>query len=202
MIESVVTKRLDALPVAAEFLRRLDVAGIVDGPCPPDPRADLTHGQVIEVLAVNRLTAPAPLLRAVVPRCGLGALVRGRQGSGWRPMRVPAGVLTGLIGVLLGALAISVGVASGRWQQNVPSGTPPEPGDVFHGETPEWQSGGRAGSPGPPTRLILRQKSCSGSTSENHPQEEERVGAERRHDDEQTDYGDPGDDEAALPFED
>ncbi|WP_251060834.1 DUF4277 domain-containing protein [Streptomyces sp. ISL-100] len=63
VIESVVTKRLGALPVAAEFLRRLDVAGIVDGLCPPDLRADLTHGQVIEVLVENRLTAPASLFR-------------------------------------------------------------------------------------------------------------------------------------------
>ncbi|MGY4954848.1 hypothetical protein [Streptomyces nigrescens] len=54
MIESVVTKRLGALPVAAEFLRRLDVAGIVDALCPPVPRAELTHGQVIEVLVANR----------------------------------------------------------------------------------------------------------------------------------------------------
>ncbi|MBP5909402.1 hypothetical protein F3K40_32350 [Streptomyces sp. LBUM 1478] len=51
------------------------------------------------------------------------------------PMRVPAGALTGLIGVLLGASAISGVVASGRWQQNVSSGTPPELEDV-HGETP------------------------------------------------------------------
>lgn len=37
-IESVVTnKRLGALPVAAEFLRRLDVAGIIDALCPPNP---------------------------------------------------------------------------------------------------------------------------------------------------------------------
>ncbi|MEU9269134.1 DUF4277 domain-containing protein [Streptomyces sp. NPDC048251] len=57
------TKRLGALPVAAEFLRRLDVVGIVDGLRPPDSRADLTHGQVIEVLVANRLTAPAPLFR-------------------------------------------------------------------------------------------------------------------------------------------
>lgn len=58
-----VTKRLGALPVAAEILRRLDVVGIVDGLRPPDSRADLTHGQVIEVLVANRLTAPAPLFR-------------------------------------------------------------------------------------------------------------------------------------------
>jgi hypothetical protein len=69
-----------------------------------------------------------------------GALVRGRQGSGWRPMRVPYGALTGLIGVLLGASAISVLFASGRCQQNVSSGTPPEPGDA-HDETPTYQRG-------------------------------------------------------------
>lgn len=37
VIESVVTWRLGALPVAAEFLRRPDVAGIVDALYPPDP---------------------------------------------------------------------------------------------------------------------------------------------------------------------
>ncbi|WP_329611640.1 IS1634 family transposase [Kitasatospora herbaricolor] len=57
-------KRLGALPVAAEFLRRLDVAGIVDGLCPSGPSAHLTHGQVIEALVANRLTSPTiPLFR-------------------------------------------------------------------------------------------------------------------------------------------
>ncbi|WP_344641011.1 IS1634 family transposase [Kitasatospora cystarginea] len=56
-------KRLGALPVAAEFLRRLDVAGIVDALCPGGASAHLTHGQVIEVLIANRLTSPAPLVR-------------------------------------------------------------------------------------------------------------------------------------------
>ncbi|WAX81662.1 DUF4277 domain-containing protein [Streptomyces sp. KMM 9044] len=54
MIESVVTKCWGALPVAAEFLRRLDVAGTVGALCPPGPRAELTHGQVIKVLMANR----------------------------------------------------------------------------------------------------------------------------------------------------
>jgi hypothetical protein len=66
-----VTKRLDSLPVAAEFLRRLDVAGMVDGLRSLDSRAVLTHGQVIEVLAANRLTALAP----AVPRRGPGVPV-------------------------------------------------------------------------------------------------------------------------------
>lgn len=60
---SVVEKRLGALPVAAEFLRRLDVAGIVDELCPGGSSAHLTHGQVIEALVANRLTSPAPLMR-------------------------------------------------------------------------------------------------------------------------------------------
>src|SRR5262249_28831664 len=63
VMESVVTKHLCALTLAAEVLRRLDVAGIVDGLRPPAPRADLTHGQVIEVLVANRLTAPAAPFR-------------------------------------------------------------------------------------------------------------------------------------------
>nr|WTB28824.1 IS1634 family transposase [Streptomyces sp. NBC_00830]WTB28847.1 IS1634 family transposase [Streptomyces sp. NBC_00830]WTB28885.1 IS1634 family transposase [Streptomyces sp. NBC_00830]WTB34368.1 IS1634 family transposase [Streptomyces sp. NBC_00830] len=63
VVTSVVEKRLGALPVAAEFLRRLDVAGIVDELCPIDASAHLTHGQVIEALVANRLTSPAPLQR-------------------------------------------------------------------------------------------------------------------------------------------
>ncbi|MFI1865327.1 IS1634 family transposase [Streptomyces jumonjinensis] len=63
VVTSVVEKRLGALPVAAEFLRRLDVAGIVDEVCPGGASAYLTHGQVIEALVVNRLTSPAPLVR-------------------------------------------------------------------------------------------------------------------------------------------
>ncbi|MFE2721487.1 DUF4277 domain-containing protein [Kitasatospora sp. NPDC059327] len=62
-VVSVVEKRLGALPVAAEFLRRLDVAGIVDELCPGGASAHLTHGQVIEAMVANRLTSPAPLVR-------------------------------------------------------------------------------------------------------------------------------------------
>ncbi|MER6502561.1 hypothetical protein ABT218_25085 [Streptomyces sp. NPDC001455] len=47
-VTSVVEKRLGALPVAAEFLCRLDVAGIVDEVCPGGASALVTHGQVIE----------------------------------------------------------------------------------------------------------------------------------------------------------
>ncbi|MFE6157113.1 hypothetical protein [Streptomyces sp. NPDC057889] len=49
-----VEKRLGALPVAVEFMRRLDVAGIVDELCSGGASAHLTHGQVIEALMANR----------------------------------------------------------------------------------------------------------------------------------------------------
>ncbi len=53
---------MGALPVVAEFARRLDLAGIVDRACPVRDLALLTHGQVIEALVANRLTSPAPLV--------------------------------------------------------------------------------------------------------------------------------------------
>ncbi|MET9800018.1 hypothetical protein [Streptomyces sp. NPDC006368] len=76
MIESVVTRRLGAPPVAAEFLRQLDVAGIVDALCPPDPRMELTHGRVIEVLVANRLD-----------RSGAAGETPGQDAAGRRPCR-------------------------------------------------------------------------------------------------------------------
>jgi hypothetical protein len=55
---------LGALPVVADYCRRLDLAGIIDRACPiREDVAILTHGQVIEALVANRLTSPAPLLR-------------------------------------------------------------------------------------------------------------------------------------------
>jgi transposase len=58
-----VEKLLGALPVVAEFCRRLDIAGIVDRACLVREVARVTHGQVIEALVANRLTSPRPLLR-------------------------------------------------------------------------------------------------------------------------------------------
>jgi hypothetical protein len=58
-----VEKLLGALPVVAEFCRRLDLQGIVDRICPVREVARVTHGQVIEALIANRLTSPRPLLR-------------------------------------------------------------------------------------------------------------------------------------------
>ena len=58
-----VERRLGALPASAEFLRRLDVAGIIDELCPVRDVAHLTHGQVIEVLVANRLSSPTSMVR-------------------------------------------------------------------------------------------------------------------------------------------
>ncbi|HEY3907989.1 MAG TPA: IS1634 family transposase, partial [Streptosporangiaceae bacterium] len=63
VVEAGVKKRLGGLPAVAQILRRLDVAGIVDGLCPVRADAELTHGQVVEVLIANRLTSPMPLQR-------------------------------------------------------------------------------------------------------------------------------------------
>jgi transposase len=60
---SSVEKTLGALPVLAEYCRRLDLAGIIDRACPVRDLGYLTHGQVIEALVANRLTSPAPLVR-------------------------------------------------------------------------------------------------------------------------------------------
>ena len=63
LITAVVEKRLGALPACAHFLRRLDVAGIIDGLCPVRDVAHLTHGQVVEALIANRLSSPTPLFK-------------------------------------------------------------------------------------------------------------------------------------------
>ncbi|WP_433368155.1 DUF4277 domain-containing protein [Streptosporangium sp. CA-115845] len=57
-------KTLGALPVVADFCRKLRIADVVDALCPVGDLAELTHGQVIEVLVANRLTSPAPLVHA------------------------------------------------------------------------------------------------------------------------------------------
>src|SRR5512142_451297 len=59
----VLEKRLGALPVVAQFGRRLRIAEIVDELCPVREVAPIPHGEVIEALVANRLTAPAPLVQ-------------------------------------------------------------------------------------------------------------------------------------------
>lgn len=58
----VLEKRLGSLPVIADFSRRLDIAGIIDGLCPVRDIALATHGQVVEVLIANRLTDPSAMV--------------------------------------------------------------------------------------------------------------------------------------------
>jgi hypothetical protein len=53
---------LGALPVVADFCSRLRIREIIDEACPVRDVAELTHGQVIEVLVANRLTSPSPLV--------------------------------------------------------------------------------------------------------------------------------------------
>jgi len=62
-VSASVEKTLGALPVVADYCRRLDLAGIIDHAAPIRELADLTHGQVIETLIANRLTSPTPLVR-------------------------------------------------------------------------------------------------------------------------------------------
>jgi transposase len=60
-------KKLGALPVAAEFCRRLGVREIVDRQCPMREvaTARVTPGQVVEALIANRLTSPSPMVGIV-----------------------------------------------------------------------------------------------------------------------------------------
>ena len=58
----VLEKRLGSLPVIAEFSRRLDIAGVIDGLCPIRELASASHGQVIEILIANRLTNPTAMV--------------------------------------------------------------------------------------------------------------------------------------------
>jgi hypothetical protein len=61
-VGAAVNKQLGALPVVAQFCRRLDLAGIVDRLCPMRDLGLISHGEVVEVLVANRLTSPSPML--------------------------------------------------------------------------------------------------------------------------------------------
>lgn len=59
-----ISKRLGALPVIKNVLEKLRIREIVDHECPiREGVADYTHGQMVEILIANRLTAPHPLYR-------------------------------------------------------------------------------------------------------------------------------------------
>ncbi len=54
-------RRVGALPLVADYLRRLGLAEAVERACPVKGRAQLTHGEVVAALVANRLTDPRPL---------------------------------------------------------------------------------------------------------------------------------------------
>jgi hypothetical protein len=108
------SKVLGALPLIADFGRRRDIGGIVDRACPIRDVAYATHGQVIETLIANRLTAPRPLVRvqdwaadwAVEEVFGLESGVLNDDRIG-RALDAVAPVLETIVGSV-GAKAISV----------------------------------------------------------------------------------------------
>jgi transposase len=119
-----VEKMLGALPVVAEFARRVDIAGIVDRAAPVRDIAYATHGQVIEALIANRLTSPTPLVHvedwardwAVEEIFGLSAEVLNDDRIG-RALDAVAPHLDGIVGSV-GAQAIAtfgVDVARIHW---------------------------------------------------------------------------------------
>ena len=119
-----VEKALGALPVIANFCRRLDIAGIVDRACPVRDIAYATHGQVIEALIANRLTSPAPLVHvedwarawAVEEVFGLAPEVLNDDRIG-RALDAVAPELAGIVGSI-GATAIAgfgIDVARIHW---------------------------------------------------------------------------------------
>lgn len=60
-VRQLLIKRLGALPVIRAYLERLQLKERVDALAPVREVAHLTHGQVVEALIANRLTAPRPL---------------------------------------------------------------------------------------------------------------------------------------------
>lgn len=60
-IEQFFTKRLGSTIVVKGFLDRLNVKEIVDSICRKEKYDDLTHGDVFEILVLNRLQSPTPL---------------------------------------------------------------------------------------------------------------------------------------------
>ena len=71
----VLEKRLGALPVVAQFGRRLRIAEVVDELCPVRQVAPISHGEVIEALVANRLTAPAPLVQVEAQSAAMAVAV-------------------------------------------------------------------------------------------------------------------------------
>jgi transposase len=60
-VSELLVQRLGALPVIQHYLERLHLKDCVDALVPVRDVAHLTHGEVVEALVANRLTAPRPL---------------------------------------------------------------------------------------------------------------------------------------------
>jgi Domain of unknown function (DUF4277) len=58
-----VIKTVGSLPLLRDFVVQMDVARIIDQPCPLAPQAELSCGAVAELLVVHRLQAPKPLYK-------------------------------------------------------------------------------------------------------------------------------------------
>jgi len=56
-------RMLGALPLIADFARRLQIQPIIDRACPSRSNAHLTHGQVALAILANRLTQPRAMYR-------------------------------------------------------------------------------------------------------------------------------------------
>ena len=62
MVEPNTGRNLGPLVLVNSILERMDIRGFVDLHCPPDPRLEMPTGDVIHLLAANRLSSPQPLL--------------------------------------------------------------------------------------------------------------------------------------------
>jgi hypothetical protein len=165
-----VEKQLGALPVVAEYCRRLGIAETIDELCPVRDIAIATHGQVIEALVANRLTSPTPLLHvedwarqwAVSEVLGIEAATLNDDRVG-RALDAIAGELEGIVGSV-GARAIaSFGIDVSRLHWDMTSislfGDYDSVADGFAGgnrktaartsnrSRPAWLSPAMAGSP-------------------------------------------------------
>lgn len=55
------TKVIGSLALVKAFLKKMQIAKIVDEICPSDPQQKVSHGKVVELLVANRLSSPTPL---------------------------------------------------------------------------------------------------------------------------------------------
>jgi hypothetical protein len=58
-----IIRLLGALPLVADFARKLEIQAIIDQICPSRGNAHLSHGQVAVAIIANRLTQPRAMYR-------------------------------------------------------------------------------------------------------------------------------------------